>query len=329
MENCLVTQLKGNVDNNNIPKFDTVFVDYLGGWTTGNLRFYITAGTKPVTVKSKKQFYVDTTHTSAVTETTIQPNTACMMEYEASDIGTNPVSKIIEIRGIYNLKKIGQSTSSILFNKYFDFTPTNTNGIPSLLNYAPLDCFQGYIGNFDLIEKQNLQYAVIYNDYDTNGLNVDKFVKSDRLQILSVITYTSNNAPSLIVSDGSISNCSSLKVLYARYKGELKDLPANLKLLVTGSTTTGSIEDYVNKCISSGRNSGRIILRLPIPNVTYNNIPLTTENISEKFYDTSVYWTVVSWTNGILNPLSGEKPSDFSTYYPIRSIYTWEPYPTE
>lgn len=332
MENCLVTQLKGNVDNNNIPKFDTAFVDYFGGWTTGNLRFYIVTGTKPVTVKSKKQFYVGTTHTSAVTETIIQPNTASLMEYEASDIGTDPVSKIIEINGIYNLKKIGMSVVTNNFVKYFDFTPTNINGISNLLNYAPLDCFEGYIGieNFDLIEEQNLQYAVIFNDSGTKELNIDKFVKSDRLQMLEALTYTTATAGSIIVSDGSISNCTSLKVLNARYKGELKDLPVNLELLsAVGSYTTGSIEDYVNKCILSGRTSGRIILRLSLNNATYNNIPLTIENVSEKFQDNNSYWTVVSWTNGVLNPLSGTQPSDFSTYCPIRAIYTWVPYPTE
>jgi len=224
------------------------------------------------------------------------------------------------------------STETINFAKYFDFTPTNINGISSLLNYAPLDCFEGYIGieNYDLIEEQNLQYAVIFNDSGTKELNIDKFVKSDRLQMLEALTYTTANAGSLIVSDGSISNCTSLKVLSARYRGELKDLPVNLELLSSiGSFTTGSVEDYVNKCISSGRTSGRVILRLPINHVTYNNIPLTNGNVSEKFIDSATYWTVVSWTNGTLNPLSGTKPSDFSTYWPIRAIYTWVPYPTE
>lgn len=332
MENCLVTQLKGNVDNNNIPKFDTAFVNYLGERTTGILRFYIVTGTQPVTVKSKKQFYVGTTHTTPVTEYTIAANNPCLMEYEASDIGADPVSELIEIDGIYNIKKIGNSIPTNLFSKYFDFTPTTKNGLSSLLNYASLDCFEGYLDNLDGITKNlNLQYAQVFNNSQRETINVDKILESSRLEMLGLITYTTDNITSVFSSEGALSDCSTLKVLVGRYKGDISDLPVNLVVCKgAGSVTTGTVESYVAKCVAAGRISGHLILQVGFSNVTLNGLAVKNENFQDKSFSVQDdNWINITWTNGVIDELSSAVPADISTYIPVRAILTWEPYPSE
>ena len=129
--NCLVTKLKGEVQNDNLPRLGIVSIDYVSNPANKQrMTFYIFSPTKDVHVKSKALFKPYGTDIK-VTEFTALAGVGLYATIFDSDIPSASVEDILEFDNMYDL------TLFIATNRMGKIR--SANNIESLYKYANLE----------------------------------------------------------------------------------------------------------------------------------------------------------------------------------------------
>lgn len=259
---CLITQLMGEFENDNLPVYDQVTLSYGGGTGNNSFSVYIAAGDGEVTVKSKDGYPFKTDPNSSVldkTEITIQANSASSIYYEKT-LGANPISGLLTIIGMYNVKEIqGYSTNSIL-----DFTPTAKNNIEGMLKHAPLDALGGYFGD-DLeyiSHPENIKCLTIQGVPRPKIMNIDAFTNLEKVSYC--FDPSTLNGGYIALTSALSVNTHLKSICNTSVKGNIVNLPQNIKCVSVGTADAkGSLNALVERLSTDGRTSGSIAFYYP------------------------------------------------------------------
>ena len=105
MENCLVTKLKGSVDNNNLQTLNTIYLDYTAQGE--RLQIVIGAGSEDVIVTFAGPMYSSVTggNQIAYANTPITISSGTRRSFFTSSEQTS-VEKFVKIENIYHLESL-------------------------------------------------------------------------------------------------------------------------------------------------------------------------------------------------------------------------------
>ena len=170
--NCLITKLKENVDNNSLIKYNRAYVDYKGivpGFETDltdtsyvTIHINLANEGDECTVRSKVPMHTGTTiGTPSYYEYKYTQNNSggyLILRYIFIELGSNPIDKILEIEGIYEMRAF--SVNNVYLS--FDYSPKYSNGFNSMYEYGKLMKIRGYFSDFNSL-KFNSNFRMIYN----------------------------------------------------------------------------------------------------------------------------------------------------------------------
>ena len=279
--NCLVTKLKGTVQNDNLPLYNTLFADWVGYTSSedpsNNKVTSLCIGVSSdspnnVVVKSKANFHMDTIAGSTLNEVMLVPGEKRVLVFIYNEIGTAPISELVCITGVYGTYEIA-SYSGTNDSGLLEFKDTAKNRINDYLECCPINVFGSYIPaegstvnvNYPL---DNIKFLSLNIDNpDTiEGRNRRVIFNSPISPNIEVIqTYPSVNAYHPVIRVSDIKN-TNIKVLTGneRLDGTVADLPSTLMALKAGafntSLLTGDLIDFVTNARAKGRTSGHLVI---------------------------------------------------------------------
>lgn len=170
--NCLQTKLKSEVVNNNLPKLNTIYFDYPGGYDVTKdltLNLTIKAGATPVKIELAVAMHEDSYSGNLITEKELAANTQVSLITKVADIGASRINKMVKISGgIYDLVKV--SANGYGDQSSIDCVPTPQNSISSLKYNTSLIVFGGANVDTSML-PDNLKYLVVASE--TNEVNID------------------------------------------------------------------------------------------------------------------------------------------------------------
>ena len=263
--NCLVTKLKGEVQNDNLPRLGIASFDMKK--TGDTVVFQIASPTAAVHVKSKVLFTPYGTSTK-VYEYTTNPGTSIYGTIADSDIPGNVgdiITDAIEADNMYSLNLM-----YLYLGK--QCAMTERNNLKSTYKYAPIE-IASVAYDDPYIELNDACYYL--NIINKGGAFLYHIKKEDYLDSnsLEVIRVTGLNG---FRFDNDHSNNTTLKHLYSLISGSIMHLPLNIEYF--GNTGgRGEIVDWVEQMRSKGRTSGFCtIYGNDYGLITYNGTPLKT-----------------------------------------------------
>ena len=258
-ENCLVTKLVGTVQNPNLPVFNTAFFDWRGfDGVVGEQSVAFVVGvsdeaTNPVVITSKSDMHLDAATGPATRTVSIAPGTKRVVMFKVADVGINPIKDFVTIENIYDLDKLGSYGRPELA---FYITPTEHNGLESVLGYAPLDSFGGYLPIVDDTIALSKDYArlkaialSVMNTVESYLYYITPETALTNCQWLAAETNVLGYQPVLKVSD--IAAMTDIRYINnVRCEGNVVDLPTKLEYIggLNTSLANGEIDDYIENC---------------------------------------------------------------------------------
>lgn len=269
MGNCLVTKLKENVQNDNLPILNTIRIDLLEAVNNDRLgnneTLLIATGASSVEINSTVPFHVGSSSANAVYQHTLRANTLQNFTFVKTEMPTAyTVNAVTVSGGIYDLKALTYYTNVGWFKINDNSSLKYATG---LLNQA---CTPG-------IEVWNTAEILIIDDKDAGDsvISYPSILSESRtnIKMLWCLDLTAAHKKPMFDIEGLV-NVPNLEHLIARYKGEINNLPLSVKALyATSSVTTGSLEDFVADRRSRGKTSGCIAFYTPQYTwvVTYQN----------------------------------------------------------
>ena len=278
---CLVTNFLGEFQNDDLPVYNQAILSYGGGTGTNSFNVYIATGDGEVTVKSKNGYPFKTSSDPSVpldkTEVTISANSDAYL-YFAQSLGADPISELLTIIGMYNVKEIfSYAEGSIL-----DLTPNMKNNIESMLGYAPLEALGGYFGSSleYITQPESIKCINIQGVGRPTVMNIDRFTN---LEKASYSTNPSTRNVGYFAITTETAKNTHLKSITEAVVGDIVNVPKNIKCTGVGTVQcSGSLNELVERLRSEGRTSGSIALYYPGSasslNVTIDGVTNTVKN---------------------------------------------------
>ena len=226
---CLVTKLKGEVVNENLPIFGKVVIKLkkIASATVNEKWFFLRAGHKD-----------------------------CNVQFINTALGSNP-SNITVLAGQSTTGSLDltQDDASIIIDAY-NFV---TLSVAAASDYIGLD--SGKFGDFAALGVPYDKADILKSFTQLKGINV---LVGDGMPNLDLSDVLHNN-PQLLTATGKISIASvsvlpeNSQVQNIRLFGDIATFPTTLKMLYVDSTKTiGSVTAWVEACRAAGRTSGKI-----------------------------------------------------------------------
>lgn len=302
MEKCLVTKLKGSVQNNNLPVFNVITLDFAG--VSGHAQLVVGANSEKVIVT-----FAAPVHDAAMSGELIAANTPITVNANTRRSfftveNQAAVDNFVRIENIYNLE-------SLISNSSFSFNQTTKSGLPSLAYLDNLVQFGGIIESNTIFNCKKL-YLGTYNP------NTEYIVGGDTIQ------YVISNGLVLDAPD-------SVQKISAKWKGDVKDFPAQLRYyrMETGQTF-GELANFVTKARLAGRTTGYLVLKWTnngfyMANVTLNGVSLKDNEAVTPVTIENGACAVLQWDASTIS-FGTSKPADFSQYEAVDSNMYWQPY---
>lgn len=246
MNNCLVTNLKGSVQNDNLPKYNTIVLDYNGLVASPSIVIGAKEENK-VTVKSKVPFKMGSASSSVTFTERVINESLTVMAFDTLAAGT-PVDEVIEITGAYSLAHL-----AIYAPTTFNANSKMKSGMSSLQNSDNIVGISWYDDVAPTALADGTRGLLI-------NLPANKNVEALPAVPLEFITSQAISGAYQFVNIDAIKNISSLRVAALRLSGNIEDLPLNIKSIVAGTgSLTGSVESLVAKMRANGKTSGAIM----------------------------------------------------------------------
>ena len=282
---CLVTKLKGEVQNDNLPKLGIASFDIKK--SSSNIAFQIASPTVAVHVKSKMPF---TPYGSSVKvyEYTTTPGVSVYGTIANSDIPGNVgdiITDAIECDNMYALNLMYIATGG-------QHVMTIRNNLKSTYKYAPIEIASINKDDAGLEFNDALYYINIEGgDSYSDNTNGDEY-----LEITTIESIRCSNAGGFNIANNHNAN-THVKYIFASSVGYLTDLPLNLEFIYATSIK-GEIVDFVDHLRGLGRTSGFITLgSIHYSIVTYNGTQVRTlvENNTIHNFDDTGMTTILTW----------------------------------
>lgn len=271
--NCLVTKLKGVVDNNKLPVINTLYLDLLPGMPIGgDVMLVLTTGEKTVTVTASHQMSRSVTPYNLVTITNevVPVYTIYTLYVKQEDIGSNGVQKLIKIEGdgIYDFTALVCNYQNLLGMSEKYCSLSSVKYMNNLLKFGVSDY------SFDIVpDSVKLLISQAKNMIDINPL------VSKNVQEIQEGTITGMSKATVSIDNRS-KNISSLLVFNIVIEGNVANLPYNTKVLGTPTSgTQGNLEDFVASARSFDRTSGWLAIKNP--NGYWPNLKYTGKTIAQ------------------------------------------------
>lgn len=259
MNDCLVTKLKGTVQNDSLPILNTIRIDLLeavGNERLGNTEtLLIATGDSPVVINSAVPFHVGSSSTQAVTNYTLAGNTLQNLVFVKTEMPTTYIANAVTISGgIYDLQALVYYLNVGWLNIKDNDSLKYASGLVSQVctpSENAWDTSKIIAINDKDAGNNTVSYPSVFTKPMTNikmiwGLNMD------------------GNGTKPMVGNNTIDNIPNVEHLIMRYNGTILNLPLSIKALyVTSSLTTGSLEEFVADRRSRGKTSGVIAFYTP------------------------------------------------------------------
>lgn len=282
--NCLVTKLKGSVQNDNLPRFNGMLLDYLGRTDETNMPVSVMcmskANAEPISIKMAADMYITDITGNPVREYILNPSNFVTFINSKENLGTNPITNLFDFAGrsIYDLCKLSIG---------YGLDPFKVKAsITSLFEYGSLYAYGTYINGYHdlscLPNCDGLEYLSLGVDNTNDSFyNIDFSDLVSKFPSIKVLCNTNtNNAYSVLINNLP----EGIQYVYnGRYKGNVSNLPASLKGVTSAffntGLATGALEDFVAKARVVGKTTGWLLLSkatYDFASITYNGIKLGT-----------------------------------------------------
>ena len=274
MENCLVTQLKGVVDNNNLPELNTVYIDYIGTNIPLSIQsgdkasLIVKTGASPVEITTKEAVQFDSQTATPSTHKTAAANTNTILYIPYGTLGKVDIADFIKIEGgIYDLVKLVYATS-ISRKSCLSFKSTQHNSIASM-KYNK-DGQMLVLGGTDLDMTSipdSVGFIVVDNSKSKAPISLEGIPSSVQVIDCSYNKIFSEESADVrfnfISIDASIAENDTIRAIAGFCIGKVTDLPIYTCLLYTNSVNfAGNLIDFVSKAHRSGRKTGLLAMRV-------------------------------------------------------------------
>lgn len=280
MNDCLVTKLKGTVQNDSLPILNTIRIDLLeavnGERISTEETLLIGTGASPVVINSAVPFHVGSSSTQAVTNYTLNANTLQNFVFVKTEMPTAYTVNAVTISGgIYDLQALMYYLNAGWFNiKDNDSLKYAAGLLSQTCTPSEKACDTSKIIVIDDKDAGNnlVSYPSVFTKPMTNtkilwGLNLDAYEAKQ------------------LIDNNTIDNVPNVEHLNMRYYGIILNLPLSVKALYTPSSlTTGTLEEFVADRRSKGKTSGVIAFNRPQYTwvVTYNGVAIKDMSQSER-----------------------------------------------
>lgn len=303
MEKCLVTKLKGSVQNNNLPVFNVITLDFAG--VSGQSQLVVGANSENVIVT-----FAASVHDSSPSGTQIAANTPITVDANTRKgfftvNNQAAVDNFVRIENIYNLE-------SLISTSGFSFNQTAKSGLPSLAYLDNLVQFGGMMESINIFNCKKLFLGAV-------NPNAEYIVEGDTIQYVT--------SAGGFISDGP----DSIQKLSMRWKGDVKDFPAQLRYYKQQSGQTfGELANFVAKARLAGRTTGYLVLAwldngFYDANITLNGVSLKDNEAVTPVTIDDTSCAVLQWDASTIS-FGTSKPADFSQYEGVDSNTYWQPY---
>ncbi len=280
--NCLVTKLKGRVQNNNLPVFNKSISDYLGRVDESSSSTTIAIMTDPsatnnVILRSAVDMHINIESGDITREVTSTPGTYKALVASKAELGANPILNLIEIDNIYDLCKLS-------FGAGIDYKKAKSS-IEGILKYGKVYAFGAFIGtehevpvafSSNIVEYLNL---IIDNSNDNAfAFDLSNCANMPSLKVIGINSFNSIYPPIVTNIPGGVEYISGI-----RFKNDVANFPASIKGITSNVINTsvayGSLESFVEKARANGRSSGYLIIPstglVYATNITFNGVSLS------------------------------------------------------
>lgn len=254
INNCLVTKLKGAVQNENLPIYNVAFFS-ITDRTQIISAYFATGNNGSVKITSKVPFLPFGTQTK-VTERTISANSLLFFTIAVSDFTSDEEMKdLITIENYYNCT-IATLYAGIFYKSLLAELDQYQN-VESLLKVCPIELACVPKNNHS-IDINDAAYYLMFNNPDDGYLHpgdYDKYMKRPNIEVI-----TGASADGAMYVDGT-EDYSDSELLYLGgcFSGDTTHLPYNLRFLYVASLK-GSIENFVTMARGKGRTTGALVL---------------------------------------------------------------------
>lgn len=307
--NCLVTKLKGTVQDGSLPILNTIRVDLLSSdLRIGDIEtLLIGTGVSPVVIESQVPFHIGSTSAASVTQYTIPANTLQNIVFTSSEMPSGALDNAFSIRGgIYGLTSFTYYLNSGWFTiKDADYNSLKFAG--DLVNQVCKSKDEAFasvqIITIDDKDSGNLgqKYPYIFTD------------TKDTVKILWSLQNTATGIKPMIVKDVT-DKLPNVEHLSIRFTGNINTLPLSVKALyAVSSETVGSLEEFVADRRSRGKTSGVLAFYTPQYTwpVTYQGTAIKDMSLSERPIISN--WSYFVWDASAMG-FSSSVPEGFTTY---------------
>ena len=282
---CLITRLKGSVNNNDLPVFNVLNI-VLGTYSGNRDDFYfrIESGEEPITIKASSGY--ESLSGATVYEYSLPANSY------AEGYLNNVVGNTLSVESVYTFR-------SIRLNK--GFSSAKITGMSSAGEYGSLEKIQlwdNILSVGDLSDFKGLKAVVLGGNSST---------------INDMETFAPNNTGMVLlngvtVSTSFLSNMADLQNVDI-VKGDVSLLPTGLRRFILDQNGTGSIDGYVAKLRTAGKTSGSIKMEYA---KTASNAYIGDISVKQYCIDNSITsnTTYLVWDSNTIS-ITEIKPSDY------------------
>lgn len=303
MEKVLVTQLQGRVQNDNLPVYDTIFLNYTQ--QSNQQQFVVGASDDNVIVTFANAVHLGSASGQQIAgNTPVTVNSGTRMSFFTVS-GQTSMEKFVKIQNIYNIESI------IGAGMGFSMEQSIKSGLPSLLYLTGLVQFGGAMNENSIFNCKKIRL-------NTENAETEFSLGGNTLQY--------------VISNGWVTKApNSVRKIYGRWKGDVVDFPVQLRYYKGQSgQTTGELQDYVAKARAAGRTTGYLVLMWInngqyCVNITLNGTSLKNNPSVTPVTIDDAPCAIVQW-DGTSVSFGTAEPSDFSVYRSIDSDYGWQPY---
>lgn len=320
-QNCLVTKLKGTVQNNTLPEINTIYLDMHPVEKQGNSEsvyglLMIETGSDSITIISKVPFKLNVSATTEYTELNMLANNCYAFVFNKNKI-SETIKECVKITGnIYTLKSICCYGAGSLF----DFNASVRNNFKAFKYAENMHIIEYTEELHDDLPEHIL--GLVCSVYDSVPTDLTKILsKWPNLKAIFYGTYLSGQTTIALSINETITN-SNIEVFGVRLSGNIAELPVTIRIISQScSTLTGSLEDFVASMRERGRtNSYLQIYSNSIWRFTYNGKAISEYDQTELNYiDNYCYLT---WNETDMW-FATTKPSDAMSVQTPYNYYTY------
>lgn len=309
MANCLVTRLRDEVLNDNLPELNCIDLDLLPAAERAfindpNVKYISFLIGPRCTIESKIPFHVGSIQAPTVYSATI--NNLTTIAFISEELPETEVKRAISFKGdnIY-----GINGACFYGDGYgLQFTENTINSLNYCENLITMSCS---LNNRDNSVKPGVK-VVAFNS-PTITPNFSGVFTENNEDVLAICSNRLLSGANLVISvEDVISKCVNVKLLSCRPIGNIVNLPNNIKYLaMPNSTLTGSLEEFVADRRSKGINSGNLSFKAPGTAwlVTYNGTAI--RNLDGSVRPVVNNWAHFTWTANSMG-FSSEAPEVFN-----------------